>query len=87
MNYSNVVNKIEEWPQQKVYAFGNSFSTTPLRKVCGAKLKFEEILSKRQSHQTKDELVKDLMELLCNREKHWPDDELYRRAPTWGDTL
>lgn len=80
-----MLDKIEEWPEQKVFAFGNSFTSTPLQKVCAAKKQFSSILD--IEHESKDELVKDLMKLLCNREKHWPDAELHRRAPTWDNSL
>lgn len=41
----------------------------------------------KKGNQSKDELVQNLMELLCDREKHWPDDELHRRAPNWSESL
>lgn len=85
LNFCNVLNEIEEWPQQQIFAFGNSFTTTPLQKVCAAKKQFRDILN--VEHQSKDELVGELMQLLGNREKHWPDAELHRRAPTWNDHL
>lgn len=85
MNFCNVLNEIEEWPEEKIFAFGNSFTTTPLKKVCAAKRQFREILDLK--HKSKDDLINDLMQLLCNREKHWPDAELRRRAPAWDDHL
>lgn len=47
---------------------------------------FEDVVSNSES-QTKDELVQNLLRLLCNREKNWPDDELQRRAPNWCESL
>lgn len=85
IHYCNVNNEAREWPQNEVLGFGNSLSRQPLQKVKGGREKFRAIV-KRQN-QSKTELIESLNELLCDREKHWPDDELYRRAPKWANQL
>lgn len=85
LSYCNVTNDLDEWPQNTFLGFGNSFTSNPLQKVTAGKKHFEEIVKKK--NQSKDELVRNLMDLLCNREKHWPDDELHRRAPSWSESL
>lgn len=65
--------------------FGNSLLACPLQKVNAGQRYFEEILKKSQ--QSKDELVQNLMGLLCKSNKHWPDVELHRRKPEWSELL
>ncbi|KAJ6634722.1 Transport and Golgi organization protein 2 [Pseudolycoriella hygida] len=72
------------FPNDTALAFGNSPPETPLQKVIGGKLKFLEII---QHQEDKDVLVNNLMEMLSCRDKYWPDDELKRRAPKWGECL
>lgn len=36
---------------------------------------------------TKDEIKAKCIELLKMKGKHWPDEELKRRAPKWGEYL
>lgn len=78
-------NEARRWPQNEVLGFGNSLTHQPLQKVKRGKEKFREVL--KQPDQSKEKLVKNLNELLSDREKHWPDDELYRRAPNWANQL
>lgn len=85
MHYSNVNNTLHEWPLNEVLGFGNSLSHQPLQKVNAGTAKFREIVNRYDK--SKDELVDKLMQLLCDNEKHWPDAELYRRAPLWGENL
>lgn len=85
MDYSNVNNTFNEWPLNEVMGFGNSLSHQPLQKVKNGTGKFHEIVNRYG--QSKEELVDKLMQLLCDSEKHWPDAELHRRAPLWGEHL
>lgn len=74
-----------KWSTNKYLGFGNSLIAQPLQKVIAGQKLFENIV--KDSTQSKDELVESLMDLLCKREKHWPDDELHRRAPHWAESL
>lgn len=85
MHYSNVNNTLHEWPANEVLGFGNSLCDQPLQKVKSGRGKFEEIV--KRHGQSKDALVEKLMQLLRDSEKHWPDAELHRRAPDWGEHL
>lgn len=86
IHYSNVNKVLQEWPCNEVLAFSNSLSHEPLEKVKAGREKFREIVNRK--NQSKDDLVKSLRdELLCNREKHWPDEELHRRMPKWSEQL
>lgn len=85
MHYSNVNNTLHEWPLNEVLGFGNSLSHQPLQKVKLGTNKFREIVDR--CGQSKGELVQNLMQLLRDNEKHWPDAELHRRAPDWGEHL
>lgn len=85
IHYSNVSNSSCVWPQNEVLGFSNSLSQCPLQKVNAGKEKFREIIN--QHNQTQDNLVKNLMKLLSDRKKNWPDEELHRRQPTWGESL
>lgn len=76
---------VHKWPQNKALAFGNSLTKEPLKKVTAGREKFQTIVNDRK--QTKEELIQNLTELLCDRERHWPDDELHRRAPNWSEKL
>lgn len=76
---------MQEWPRNAALAFGNSLTHQPLQKVKAGQKKFQEIVGNQK--QSKDELIQSLIELLCDREKHWPDDELHRRAPNWSEKL
>jgi len=81
---SNVHEEQREWPEGKVLGFGNSPPHISLEKVKGGQKKFEDIVLQDQS---KEDLVDSLMGLLKDRERHWPDAELYKRAPNWGELL
>lgn len=85
IHYCNVNNEARQWPQNEVLGFGNSLTHQPLQKVKGGREKFREIV--KRPDQTKEELIKSLNKLLSDREKHWPDEELHRRAPAWADQL
>lgn len=85
MHYCSVTQKAKEWSTNKYLGFGNSLLAQPLKKVDAGQKYFEEIA--KQPHESKEKLVQSLMGLLCNPEKHWPDDELHRRAPMWSERL
>lgn len=85
MHYSNVNNTLHEWPLNDVLGFGNSLTHQPLQKVKSGTVKFREIVNR--GGKSKEQLVDELMHLLCDDEKHWPDAELHRRAPNWGEYL
>lgn len=85
VHYSNVNNSWKLWPKNQVLGFSNSLTHQPYEKVKAGKEKFQKIINNK--NQTKDELVQKLMKLLSNRSKHWPDAELQRRAPDWGQGL
>lgn len=57
----------QEWPDDTAVAFSNSPPKTPLAKVTGGKLKFEEIL---ENQEDKSILVENLMEMLQCRDKY-----------------
>lgn len=67
----------------EVHGFGNSPYTIPLRKVIHGKEKFQHVVKSAG----KNNLVQELMEFLKDDQKYWPDDELTRRAPRWGEKL
>lgn len=85
IHYSNVNNVVHEWPLNEVLGFGNSLTSEPLQKVKFGTENFRKIVN--HCGQSKEELVDNLMQLLCDDEKHWPDAELHRRAPNWGEHL
>lgn len=72
---------------KQVMGFGNSTCESPLQKVQAGKERFLEIINKNNSKERKDELYKELLDLLRWRKKHLPDDELSRRAPGIVDKL
>lgn len=73
-----------EWPSDEVLAFGNCPPSRVLRKVVAGRKQFEEIVHRDLK---KEDIVSELMNLLRDTEKHWPDDELLFRAPIWGERL
>jgi len=85
LHCSNVPMGFKEWPCDKALGFGNSEPERPFEKVVGGISKFHEII---QNHQDdKNVLLENLMGMLSCRDKYWPDDELSRRAPKWGENL
>ncbi|XP_055696477.1 transport and Golgi organization protein 2 [Lutzomyia longipalpis] len=83
LHTSNAPPGTMEFPEKEVHGFGNSPYTIPLQKVVKGKEKFRNIVKMSGS----GNLVHDLMEFLKDDEKHWPDDELSRRAPKWAEKL
>lgn len=84
-HYCNVNNTVYQWPQNEALAFGNSLVPEPLQKVKAGREKFRAIVNR--PNQSKNDLVQNLIDLLCDRERHWPDAELQRRKPEWAETL
>uniref|UniRef100_A0A1L8DWA9 Putative transport and golgi organization 2 n=1 Tax=Nyssomyia neivai TaxID=330878 RepID=A0A1L8DWA9_9DIPT len=72
-----------EFSEGEVHGFGNSPHTIPLQKVIHGKEKFRNVLKSAG----RANLVQELMEFLKDGERHWPDDELSRRAPKWAEKL
>lgn len=85
IHYCSVTKTMTEWSPNEYLGFGNSLISQPLQKVIAGQQLFEDVV--KDSTQSKDELVQRLMGLLCRSEKHWPDDELHRRAPHWSESL
>lgn len=84
LHCSNAPCIMKEWPDGEALGFGNSPPTSTLKKVKAGLKQFEEIIHQNQS---KEKLVSNLMSLLQDRQKHYPDSELLRRAPNWCEPL
>lgn len=69
------------------YGFGNSSLDTPLEKVNNGIEKFTNILKNSENLKSREILIENLMDMLSCNEKFWPDEELKRRAPIWGEHL
>ncbi|XP_017023026.1 transport and Golgi organization protein 2 isoform X2 [Drosophila kikkawai] len=83
---SNVPPTLEEYQNGECYGFGNSLPHTPFAKVRHGQAEFEAIV-KEHGAASVDTLAEHLMKLLKNAHKFWPDAELKRRAPNWGEGL
>ncbi|KAH8356902.1 hypothetical protein KR200_011354 [Drosophila serrata] len=83
---SNVPPTLEEYHNGKCYGFGNSLPHTPFAKVQHGQAEFETIV-KEHGGASVDTITEHLMKLLKNTHKFWPDPELKRRAPNWGEGL
>ncbi|XP_016991917.1 transport and Golgi organization protein 2 isoform X1 [Drosophila rhopaloa] len=83
---SNVPPTLEEFQNGECYGFGNSLPHTPFEKVRHGQQEFEAIVKKHGGSSVED-LSSQLMQLLRNKHKFWPDVELKRRAPNWGEGL
>lgn len=77
---------LETYKDGQCYGFGNSLPDNPFEKVRYGQQHFEEIVSK-YGHSDVDTLAPELLQLLKNKHKFWPDAELERRAPNWGEGL
>uniref|UniRef100_A0A1I8NS59 Transport and Golgi organization protein 2 n=1 Tax=Stomoxys calcitrans TaxID=35570 RepID=A0A1I8NS59_STOCA len=86
---SNVPASLVEYKENTCYGFGNSLPSAPFEKVRYGRNRFQKIVEKFQKEQqpSQNELIDQLMELLKCKEKFWPDAELMRRAPNWGEHL
>jgi len=83
---SNVPPTLEEFRNGECYGFGNSLPHTPFEKVRHGQQQFEAIV-KEHGGSSVQTLSAHLMQLLRNKHKFWPDAELKRRAPNWGEGL
>ncbi|XP_037724269.1 transport and Golgi organization protein 2 isoform X2 [Drosophila subpulchrella] len=83
---SNVPPTLEEFRNGECYGFGNSLPHTPFEKVRHGQQEFEAIV-KEHGGSSVQTLSAHLMQLLRNKHKFWPDAELKRRAPNWGEGL
>lgn len=72
--------------QGQCYGFGNSLPDSPFEKVRHGQQQFEQIVSEH-GHSDVATLSAELLQLLKNKHKFWPDAELKRRAPSWGEGL
>ncbi|XP_033168973.1 transport and Golgi organization protein 2 isoform X2 [Drosophila mauritiana] len=83
---SNVPPTLEDFQNGECCGFGNSLPHSPFEKVRHGKQEFEAIV-KAHGGASVETLSAQLMQLLRNKHKFWPDDELKRRAPNWGEGL
>ncbi|EDW48778.1 GM17622 [Drosophila sechellia] len=83
---SNVPPTLEDFQNGECYGFGNSLPHSPFEKVRHGKQEFEAIV-KAHGGASVETLSAQLMQLLRNKHKFWPDDELKTRAPNWGEGL
>ncbi|KAM7348389.1 transport and golgi organization 2 isoform 1-T2 [Cochliomyia hominivorax] len=81
---SNVPAGLVHYKENSCYGFGNSLPSDPFEKVIYGRKTFEDIVERKPA---RDELVEKLMHLLKCKEKFWPDAELKRRAPHYGEYL
>ncbi|KAL9886341.1 transport and golgi organization 2 isoform 1-T1 [Glossina fuscipes fuscipes] len=87
---SNVPASLIHYPEEKYYGFGNSLPSVPFEKVRFGRDRFQAIVQNYfNSDKPSDEnvLIKQLMDLLKCKQRFWPDAELMRRAPNWGEHL
>ncbi|EDV38303.1 uncharacterized protein Dana_GF21807, isoform A [Drosophila ananassae] len=83
---SNVPPTLEEFENGGCYGFGNSLPHTPFEKVRHGQEAFQAIV-KEHGQASVETLSGHLMQLLKKKHKFWPDVELKRRAPNWGEGL
>lgn len=78
-----------QYEENNCYGFGNSLPAVPFEKVCYGRNTFKNIIDdfRQQENCPQEELVKNLMDLLKCKKKFWPDAELKRRAPLYGEYL
>ncbi|XP_054728162.1 transport and Golgi organization protein 2 isoform X1 [Anastrepha obliqua] len=94
---SNSPPSLEQFDEGKCYGFGNSLATTPFQKVVNGRQRFQNIVEcfysklatspAESAYEIQTELVTNLKNLLKCKHKFWPDAELERRAPNWGEHL
>ncbi|XP_034672069.1 transport and Golgi organization protein 2 isoform X2 [Drosophila subobscura] len=83
---SNVPPTLNEFEEGKCYGFGNSLPGTPFEKVRFGQQQFARIVEQHGADSA-ETLSAQLLQLLKNKTKFWPDAELKRRAPNWGEEL
>ncbi|XP_036342544.1 transport and Golgi organization protein 2-like isoform X1 [Rhagoletis pomonella] len=94
---SNTPPGLEHFAEGKCYGFGNSLASAPFQKVINGRQRFQNIVEDFHSklatapteamHNMQADLVTNLKNLLKCEHKFWPDAELARRAPNWGEYL
>lgn len=94
---SNSPPSLEHFADGKCYGFGNSLDAVPFQKVIHGRQRFQNIVenfNKKLSNvplenvqNLQNELVTNLKNLLKCKQKFWPDAELKRRGPNWGEHL
>lgn len=87
LHTSNTPMKIDHCELDDPLGFGNSTLEVPLEKVKYGRKQFGAIVDKRLNVESKEMLIDELMGLLKNDEKHFPDKELSRRVPEYADKL
>uniref|UniRef100_A0A182P6N0 Transport and Golgi organization protein 2 n=1 Tax=Anopheles epiroticus TaxID=199890 RepID=A0A182P6N0_9DIPT len=88
LHTSNAPHSIETCKTGQALGFGNSTLEKPLQKVCRGREQFEEIVTRcNVPFADKDALVHELMGLLKNDVRHFPDPELTRRAGQHAEYL
>lgn len=77
-----------QFPERSCYGFSNSLPMVPFQKVRYGLEIFQSIVDKfvNGTH-CSDDLISQLMNLLKCKKKLWPDAELQRRSPIWGEQL
>ncbi|KAH8395182.1 hypothetical protein KR222_000520 [Zaprionus bogoriensis] len=83
---SNKPPTLIHFDQGHCYGFGNSLPEKPFEKVRYGQQHFEQIV-KTHGQSDVNALRVELLQLLKNKRKFWPDAELNRRAPSWGEDL
>lgn len=83
---SNVPPTLEDFENGGCYGFGNSLPHTPFEKVRHGQEEFQAIV-REHGQASVEALTGQLMQLLKKKHKFWPDVELKRRAPNWGEGL
>lgn len=86
---SNVPASLVHYKDKSCYGFGNSLPSVPFEKVSYGRDAFEAIVDdfSKQAEPQQDKLIGKLLDLLKCKTKFWPDEELKRRAPLYGEHL
>ncbi|XP_050070663.1 transport and Golgi organization protein 2 [Anopheles maculipalpis] len=88
LHTSNAPHSIDTCKTGQALGFGNSTLDKPLQKVCRGREQFAEIVTRRNvPFADKDAFVDELMGLLRNDVRHFPDAELTRRAGQHAEFL
>uniref|UniRef100_A0A182RNB4 Transport and Golgi organization protein 2 n=1 Tax=Anopheles funestus TaxID=62324 RepID=A0A182RNB4_ANOFN len=88
LHTSNAPHSITACKTGQALGFGNSTLEKPLQKVCRGREQFAEIVARRNvSFADKDAFVDELMGLLKNDVRHFPDADLTRRAGQHAEFL
>uniref|UniRef100_A0A182SVA3 Transport and Golgi organization protein 2 n=1 Tax=Anopheles maculatus TaxID=74869 RepID=A0A182SVA3_9DIPT len=88
LHTSNAPHSINTCKTGQALGFGNSTLDKPLQKVCRGREQFADIVARRNvPFADKDAFVDELMGLLKNDARHFPDAELTRRAGQHAEFL